>query len=1682
MTEAILSFSPTTTTPAPPFEEYRAVVRFLRAQGDEVVPDWRSDTLTGAGRSGEVRFDLPTPAEDRFEVLLVGPSGQTVLETQADAARLRSNTPFSFEPEATVVIPPADRPDLARPVRLAGWALEARTHRAIASRPVTIVARRDEDGEPETVFRTATDVTGYFYGDYPVGPFVSAEARVGSSPAGVALRLDETGMLAPVQILVAEPSLAPDEACCDGAAPRLPDREDLVRSPGAYSADTDGSACVSFHGKPDRTLEEVRFTAAVRVTQPTIESVANLPETPPAAAPAPATDAAPTTRTTPTRRTTTMFGAPTIGIPTGVRIADRTDDIVATTDPTAVLANLELLDTAPSSRHPDQPHRAVEWMGGGVAHQATSIAHGHLLRYKQSWHADGYSLGDLLYSLPLAPAQKKRIAILDWDRRERGRRGDEVSVSEELKAELARDRDVREVLASVLGETSSGGSRSRTKTVSATGGIFGLGYGYGGFLGASGGYSKSSSRSWERSARDLGTQFSNRLVDRTMQAQGSLRRQRATVVQTVGQDEEVVATTEVIANHNHCHAMTVQYFEVLRHFVVRQELESVEECLFVPLRITRFGVGHEPEVQLATGLQRALRHREALMPALQAKGFARPAEAFAAARRLMRHQGHKKALAERAIDWIEGDLSVDFRMAKPRPGREVRWLESVLNIVPDLDPVQLFPGWALIGQQWQYNQQRWGSPTQPHWLFPVHVEGLSEADSIEKVEQLRQEIGKLAQANASLREEVFVRDVAPKMARRFLERVRVALKLYSGETVPLDAALTLQGEYKSDSRLPVRFAMQSGVQSHPGLLGVSRSEILGLAFYLPEPPPLPFNGLLETIAPGQRFAPRWLPEDTQVLLRSGTFEYRPEGTRRGLTLARIGAGDLNNTYGRGKYPIVVSVSTPSREETVDPAAEDFQEALRLWEHLNANLAYYHRAMWANMADADRFMLLDSIEAPNAGGRSVAQVVRNEVVGIVGNNLVMPVAPGLRLNPQMTYGEGDESERLFAHYAPLTPPPPVRFTLPTSGVFAEAIMGACNACEIKDESRFWRWEEVSGGLQPTPIEPLSTASRRAGDADLTPVSLPQPIVQLQNAPAAPAVAGVQAGLDAITQPGAFRDIAGQAGTIENAARALSASMAAAQNAASLAAGLQLATQTTANLDRLLYAAKDAPEGTTENILAAAIDGGVAGAVRGSGNVIEDVGKRALQYAKDKGVGATVSASDGKSAVSAKIDPAPRPPPSQAESGVEFRTFMDEVAVELAGPVVAMSDEKQLWEDGVERRYFEPNGSSQRERIGRLHFAEKNGHGLSIWHLTDTADDEVKSVEPVTCEGVDTPAMISEIIARKDAIFEMVELYASRMGEEKIEVVFVTCFDTELSGGLGRAIHVQHPTAVVELTALTAGIDEGLEEVLAHELAHLLLAHLVKDSANAAPLGQLQVAAGVSAVDTLSHKLEGSTYASDHTATEEGMVRLINFLMRTDSETSKGLKKLKKALKSKSVDIEKLQEFLRDGTAAASSFTLLEDPNVLDLDEIDVVADIERVPLAKSYRDSRGQNLGFPASLSARNEVLFRHRPSDLMGWWEYGVPSSDEVGLFWVRFTERSETSPDIAWVALPPGHIEQPYCGKVELVDGVWKFEAGLLERDGNGYHAPNRETFEMTDADFTDAVTKRAIARLTKSGLDELV
>jgi hypothetical protein len=261
----------------------------------------------------------------------------------------------------------------------------------------------------------------------------------------------------------------------------------------------------------------------------------------------------------------------------------------------------------------------IDWDDTPTFYQATSIAHGHILHMKQVWEADGYSLGDLLYSLPLAPCQKKEIAVIDWDRKEKAGRTELLEEEEQLQALISRDRDISEIVNSSLRESMTGSSFAHTEGDSLGGGLGFSGegtigiasIGVGGVFGFSSSEGSASSFATQQAARKASAESLQKLRDTTMQSASAIRSQRSSVVQTLGQGETMRVQSEVVANHNHCHAITIEYFEVLRHFQVFQELVDVQECLFIPLLMSRFDS------------MKALRWRETLARVLRNRSLRR---------------------------------------------------------------------------------------------------------------------------------------------------------------------------------------------------------------------------------------------------------------------------------------------------------------------------------------------------------------------------------------------------------------------------------------------------------------------------------------------------------------------------------------------------------------------------------------------------------------------------------------------------------------------------------------------------------------------------------------------------------------------------------------------------------------------------------------------------------------------------------------------------------------------------------------------------------------------------------------------------------------------------------------------------------------------------------------------------
>jgi hypothetical protein len=1047
-------------------------------------------------------FDIALPNREALDgepiaVEVKYPGGQRAAFSSFPQDELDEPVEIEVDPQQLIVVKSDTRTKDVQPEKLKGKVVDLQGKVQVGGKQVVIWSQA-ADGKPRPVFVAVTDGQGNFSGERPKERFTAALATVAGTmnatpEEGLPVDLVElsdggpaTGLLPKfVYLVVSMPAGGEkDKDCgCDSATPRLPDAEDLVSNPGTYSQDI-GLNCVNFT-TPNRTLEECTYTLVVRTTDPAIKG---------------------TTLSDIDRRTAAereLAAKAAAGVVKHVTSKGAATPVSKHTEIGVALSDYKYLKAAGiydsyktvAERGELSAQNSVDWDGTPTFYQATSIAHGHILHYKQIWKADGYSLGDLVYSLPLAPGQKKQVVIFDWDRTEYGRRDEDKHEDEALSSYLSHNRDLYDITHSSLSEHMKGGSSSRT-----SGSAGGIGGGIGAMIGpvmigVAGGYSassgKASSSAWQDSSREVAASGLNQLRDMVQQGASAVRNQRSTVVQTARQTERFKVETEVVANHNHCHAITIQYFEVLRHYAIEQKLTHVQECLFIPLLMSAFDI---PKIVRWQDILRATLLLPPRRGPLQQFGAHPLIRGLDAAERIAaKYEGSDfptGTYASEGIVSLSGELTITFQLNRPLDDDDKKADDA--NLQEQLISVATLgaAGWSIW---WPYL----GNSAAVHAKY-------------------------FANQKVKYKNRIFEERVAPDIAARLVNELTFTAVHESGMRYPLVTDTTLVSNYQRDTRLMVTVRPA-------GPVGVRRDQITFIEI----------STAVDLSA----------SERSKIIVNDVTLRYSTP--HMDGYLARNYRADNDLLPGDP-----VKVFTPlSADEKRDARKEDIQFSNMLIEHLNANLEYYHKAIWQRMDPDRRYMLLDGFVAPNAGGKSVASVVENQVIGIAGNSLIMPVAPGYKLDPSYEFkplldGEGEprrdeqgniiyEQTSLLEHYQPLTPIPPFRISVPTRGVFGESIMGACNACEKKEEERFWRWEESPNPDEPTLINPIQTSPpQRSDPGDLKAQDFPAPMINIQNAPGAPDPGSTLAGaLGVLGSQSLFPNITGLDQNQKNALQAM-----------------------------------------------------------------------------------------------------------------------------------------------------------------------------------------------------------------------------------------------------------------------------------------------------------------------------------------------------------------------------------------------------------------------------------------------------------------------------------------------------------------------------------------------------------------
>jgi hypothetical protein len=831
--------------------------------------------------------------------------------------------------------------------------------------------------------------------------------------------------------------------CGPGGTPLDFDEQQLIREPGAFSDDP-GPYCRPFKN-PQRILGERSFQTVLRVEQPEIGAKASI---------SPAT-AWPSDLIRGSRWRTAITlselleDGPQISALSRVAVASRAapspDAMSASPLTPRTVAYVRDLLGSPTVRGVISSDNPVQWEGDASRSQATSLAKGHILEWRVRWRSNGYSLGDVVFTLPLAPRQVKRINKVSWERRERSSRSEVFAVREQVRQDTDRERSYTEAVQASLNEWSKGGSSSST-----TGAAGGIGFALGSVVvGGGAAHGSASSSSWEQGGRNVAAAEQQSLRDAIRQYGESLRRVESTIVTEVTQQEAVEGVSEVLRNPNYCHSLTVIYYQILRHLRVDTELVGVRECLFIPFSMRPFD------------LARVIRWRDLLE-----RGLRKPELQW-----VMQHLEDLRnnfagslippgPRADHPITFVRGSVYVQLSIERPRTHKDP---------IDDLNDELWKPFAALFGTPWR---------------------------EIAREMQARDE---------ARRDRYYQTEVAPTMAVRWANRLRISAA-GRGTNIPLNTAdFTLVSQYGFNRTVRIDFT------------------------YVPAAGEVLTRRDLQTL---QIRSPINLPPGSVANVQRVQYTYRTERFERDASYAGSSDdlisidGTPDPTGARSNFPLSNWEMRDLRQEIRDTADD-------LVLHLNEHVEHYHKVLFWSLDRDKLYMLLDAFRLSATDGRSIASVVEREPIGILGNSLIFRVSAGAFIGVD---GHASHADLLNHYKDNAAPSEPIRVSLPTDGLYAQAIMDECNACEEHSGSVDWVLNDAEPELERLGVEALR--SRRSDPSGMTPTSPPASLINFPAVPGVPDPQGFGATLDALTKGDSFRDMAGLAGTQKNAAAALS----------------------------------------------------------------------------------------------------------------------------------------------------------------------------------------------------------------------------------------------------------------------------------------------------------------------------------------------------------------------------------------------------------------------------------------------------------------------------------------------------------------------------------------------------------------
>ena len=679
---------------------------------------------------------------------------------------------------------------------------------------------------------------------------------------------------------------------------------------------------------------------------------------------------------------------------------------------------------------------------------AATLGLGYVLKLAQRWTYQGLALGDLVYSLPLAPGEQQQVAVFERTDIASVFESETLSESQAQQQIALADTSTNATFNSAFDEAASGGSSFSTHSDTSSWGV--------NFLVAAGGGGSSDSNgvsnSWMQGQRDA-AENAAQTTHSAAENQASARRSAArTGMRLASSSESEQVTTKTITNHNHLHALTMQYWEVQRLYDVRTEVEDLDFVCLVPMQIVRFMPPGQPLTvgdpnALTASRQAVLDRYAAIIKHIDVLGTALPRAFQKGLETLRQFAGDPSAQVEPfggvAEDVIQFNLMGTFI-----PGEEV-WINAVTAMGTRVGPAKLAPpaGFALPENQFQ---------TQDDLLARLRLQ-------------------------------------------------RVAPTPFSGALAlppTLDRTQIVGFEItRSFRQIDYTLASPSvqNLQQINGLLGGLAASWLG-EFLTAQGSALSVPPVTVHLTPSKLESELGGPMVFQFTANIEEFDAagNPLPTGKGETYAN------DNLFGVTLPPTPYPV--PALQLAPMLRYNEILTIEMMAQHVVRNTTRYSKAVWASLTDEERAILLDqyTIGVPPNGIADASQMiplldcVQNKVLGFFGNSMILPfsipqsVTDAINQQQQAAAGADAQAQApafdpvqikqsLLAYQQQSFVSPQSIIALPTRGVLGEAVLGHCPSGEKLDLTRFWNWQDSPSDTAPA-ISPVTLPTTTPSIAD------------------------------------------------------------------------------------------------------------------------------------------------------------------------------------------------------------------------------------------------------------------------------------------------------------------------------------------------------------------------------------------------------------------------------------------------------------------------------------------------------------------------------------------------------------------------------------------------------------------------